>query len=108
MNELYKKVHVAVLPSYREGMPRTLLEGAAMGRPLLAARSTGCEEVVDDKKTGFLFKPKSPEDLAAKMLKFIALTPSERHDMGKASRKKIEEEFDKLYDIDVLKTWPIN
>ena len=89
-----------VLPSYREGIPRTLLEGAAMGRPLLAARSTGCEDVVDDKKTGFLFKPKSPEDLAAKIMNFIALTRLERHDMGKAGRKKIEEEFDERLVID--------
>ena len=48
-----------VLPSYREGTPRSLLEGAAMGRPIIAADVTGCREIVVKGINGFLFKSKN-------------------------------------------------
>lgn len=83
-----------VLPSYREGIPRTLLEGAAMGRPLIATRSVGCMEVIDEKVTGLLCQPRDSQDLADKMVEFINLTRVERQKMGKAGREKVEREFD--------------
>ena len=88
-----------VLPSYREGIPRTLLEGAAMGRPLIAARSVGCMEVIDDKVTGLLCQPRDSQDLADKMIQFIRLTGEQRKRMAEAGRMKVEREFDEEYVI---------
>jgi len=84
-----------VLPSYyREGTPRSLLEAAAMGRPLIAADSVGTREPVAEGKNGYLCRPRDPEDLAAKMLALAALSPEERAAMGAASRRLAEERFD--------------
>ena len=84
-----------VLPSfYREGVPRSLLEAAAMGRPIITTNSVGCREVVDDGVNGFLCQPQDAQDLAEKMERFIALSSSERAEMGRRGREKIEREFD--------------
>lgn len=83
-----------VLPSYREGTSRTLLEAAAMARPLITTDAVGCREVVDDGINGFLCRPRDAADLAAKMERMIALPPSERVAMGQRGRDKIEREFD--------------
>ena len=82
-----------VLPSYREGLPRSLLEGAAMGRPLIATDVAGCRDVVDDGSNGFLCAPRSASALAGAIDKMSALTPVERRDMGLRARTKIEREF---------------
>ena len=83
-----------VLPSYREGTPRTLLEAAAMGKPLIATDVPGCREVVEHGKNGFLCEVQNPADLAEKILDFIDLSDEERIQMGQASRVKVEREFD--------------
>lgn len=83
-----------VLPSYREGTPRTLLEAAAMGKPIVTTDAVGCREVVDDGVNGYLCKVRDAEDLAEKMLRMIELSPSARAAMGAAGRKKMELEFD--------------
>ncbi|RED92848.1 glycosyltransferase family 4 protein [Marinoscillum furvescens] len=83
-----------VLPSYREGTPRTLLEAGAMGRPLIATDVPGCRHVVQDGKNGFLCKPQNPADLAAKIKLFLALSHQEQTEMAHRSRKFIEENFD--------------
>ena len=83
-----------VLPSYREGTPRTLLEAAAMGKPLIATDVPGCREVVEHGKNGFLCEVRNPADLAQKLLDFIDLSSDERIRMGQASRVKVEREFD--------------
>lgn len=83
-----------VLPSYREGTPRTLLEAAAMGRPIIATDAAGCREVVDDGKNGLLCKVRDVEDLAAKMEQMLSLTHEQRVEMGGHGRKKMEAEFD--------------
>ncbi|MFN3316875.1 MAG: glycosyltransferase family 4 protein, partial [Raineya sp.] len=85
---------VVVLPSYREGTPRSLLEAAAMGKPLLATDVAGCREVVENGKNGFLCKVQNPESLAKKMIDFLKLNPDILQEMGKYSRKKVEKEFD--------------
>lgn len=83
-----------VLPSYyREGVPRILLEGAAMGKPLIAADSIGTREPVIDGKNGFLCIPGSAADLAAKMRRMAQMTAEERFRMGQASRQTAEERF---------------
>jgi glycosyltransferase involved in cell wall biosynthesis len=83
-----------VLPSYREGMPRTLLESAAIGRPLIATDVAGCRSVVEDMENGYLCRPRDAKDLAAKMCKMIELEPDERLSMGRYGRQKIEREYD--------------
>jgi glycosyltransferase involved in cell wall biosynthesis len=83
-----------VLPSYREGTPRSLLEAAAMGRPIVTTDTVGCREVVDDHINGFLCKVKDTDDLALKMEAIYHLSPLERLEMGLAGRRKVEQEFD--------------
>lgn len=83
-----------VLPSYREGVPRSLLEAAAMARPIIATDVVGCRDAVDHNVNGYLCKVKDPVDLAAKMAQMIALTPAQRAVMGAAGRSKVETEFD--------------
>ena len=83
-----------VLPSYREGLSRTLLEAGAIGRPVVASRVVGCKDVVDDGKTGLLCNPRDPADLAEKLLKFIDLSRIDKANMGREARTKIEQEFD--------------
>ena len=83
-----------VLPSYREGTPRTLLEAAAMGRPLVATDVVGCREVVEDGINGFLCKPRDAQDLAAKMEAMLVLLPEQRAEMGRLGRLRVECEFD--------------
>ena len=89
-----------VLPSYREGTPRTLLEAAAMGKPIITTNAVGCREVVDDGINGYLCKVRDAEDLVAKMLRMIELLPNERAAMGTAGRKKMELQFDENIVID--------
>src|SRR5690606_12419504 len=83
-----------VLPSYREGVPRTLLEAAAMARPLVTTDSVGCRDVVDDGINGYLCKPQDAIDLADKMAQIVALSHAEREAMGQRGREKMEHEFD--------------
>ena len=83
-----------VLPSYREGLSRVLLEAAAMGKPLIASDVPGCAEVIEQGVNGFLCPPRDAQQLADSMLQFIALSPAERATMGVASRTKAEREFD--------------
>jgi len=90
----------AVLPSYREGTPRTLLEAAAMAIPIIATDVPGCREVVDDGTNGYLCAARDGEDLSKKMIQFIKLPRSEKTKMGKASRKLAEQRFDEKKVID--------
>jgi len=84
-----------VLPSYyREGVPRTLLEAAATGRPIITTDTSGCRDVVKDGVNGFLCRPRDVGDLADKMERIAALSPAEREEMGRQSRSKAEREFD--------------
>jgi glycosyltransferase involved in cell wall biosynthesis len=83
-----------VLPSYREGVPRALLEAAAMGVPIITTDTVGCRDVVDDGINGYLCKVCDAEDLAKKMFRMIELTVLERNSMGIAGRKKMECKFD--------------
>ncbi|MER8460796.1 glycosyltransferase family 4 protein [Mesorhizobium sp. M0915] len=82
-----------VLPSYREGTPRSLLEGGAMAKPLIATNVPGCKEVVDHAENGLLCRPKDAEDLASKMIQFAAMDYSSRISMGQKSRRKVERQF---------------
>lgn len=83
-----------VLPSYREGVPRSLLEAAAIGRPIITTDTIGCRDVVVDGLNGLLCRVKDANDLAKKMIHMIKLSINERSAMGAAGRRKIEREFD--------------
>ena len=83
-----------VLPSYREGLPRSLLEGAAMARPLIASDVPGCREVVDHGVNGLLCDVRSPASLVAAMEQMLEMTTQARAAMGAAGRRKVEAEFD--------------
>jgi glycosyltransferase involved in cell wall biosynthesis len=87
------KATAVVLPSYREGLPRSLLEAGAMGRPLIATDVPGCRDVVDDGVNGFLCAVRDPASLEQCMRRFAALTVEERAAMGSQSRRKIETKF---------------
>lgn len=86
--------HCVVLPSYREGAPRTLIEAAAMARPLIATNVPGCRSVVDDGVTGFLCEARSGESLARACLRFVLLSRGAKIELGKAGRAKMAREFD--------------
>ncbi|HEU5295302.1 MAG TPA: glycosyltransferase family 4 protein [Burkholderiaceae bacterium] len=92
-----------VLPSYREGLPRSLLEAAASARPVIAADSVGCRDAVDDGVSGYLCRVRDVEDLARQMLRMLALSPDERRRMGEAGRAKVEREFDEGIVIDAYR-----
>lgn len=83
-----------VLPSYREGLPRTLLEAAAMARPLITTDVPGCRQVVDEGRNGFLCAVRDPRSLADAMLRMARLSSDERSALGAAGRAKVEAEFD--------------
>ena len=90
-----RKAHCIVLPSYHEGMSNTLLEGAAMCRPLITSNIHGCMEAVQNGRTGYLVEVGNAEDLYEKMLKFINLRYEEKIKMGINGRNYMKEMFDK-------------
>lgn len=91
---LVAKAHAVVLPSYREGTSRALLEAAAMGRPLIASDVPGCREAIRPGRNGYLFAPRDAAALAEAMAAFAALPPVTRAAMGRESRRLAEERFD--------------
>ena len=84
---------VYVLPSYREGTPRTVLEAMAMGRPIITTDAPGCRETVVDNYNGYLVPIKAVDELVLAMQKFI-LNPDLIVSMGMASRALAEKKFD--------------
>ncbi|WP_195250727.1 glycosyltransferase family 4 protein [Romboutsia sp. 1001713B170207_170306_H8] len=87
--------HCIVLPSYHEGMANVLLEGAAMGRALIASDIPGCREAIVEGKNGWTCKVKDVDDLYGKIKRFIDLSYNEKVKMGKFGRCHMEEIFDK-------------
>ena len=83
-----------VLPSYREGTPRSLLEAAAMGRPLIATDVPGCREVVHSGLNGLLCDPRDPKSLATQMENILNMTPEKLQKFMQASRALVQEQFD--------------
>ena len=82
-----------VLPSYREGLPKSLLEGSAMGKPLIATDVPGCRDVIVDGETGFLCQARSPRSLGQAMLRMVELPEADRLAMGASGRRKVEQEY---------------
>lgn len=90
---LYNQVHIAVLPSYREGLPKSLLEAAACGKPIVTTNVPGCREVVVAGENGLLVPSRNALALA-NALKKLTEYPDLRVRMGELSRRKAEQEFD--------------
>lgn len=90
-----KDAHAIVLPSYHEGMANVLLEAAACGRPILTSNIPGCRETLDEGVTGLGFEPKNVESLCKAIEKFVAFPYEQKSEMGKAGRKKMENEFNR-------------
>lgn len=83
-----------VLPSYREGTPRTLLEAASSSKPIIATNVPGCNHVVEHNVNGLLCHLKDADDLAEKMKQMSALDDKTLEGFGQNGRKKMENEFD--------------
>ncbi len=88
-----EKSSCVVLPSYREGLSKSLLEAASMEKPIITTNVSGCRDVVDDGVNGYLCEVKDSYSLKNQLVKMIELTPSQRENMGKRGRKKVINEF---------------
>lgn len=94
VKELLKKSHVMAFPSYyMEGLPKSLIEADAIGRPVITTNSVGCKETVVDGENGFLIAPKDVDALTEK-LDLLLGDKELRRKMGKASRAYAEKYFD--------------
>jgi glycosyltransferase involved in cell wall biosynthesis len=89
---VWRRSHIAVLPSRREGLPKSLLEAAACGRPLIASDAPGCREVVLHEETGLLVPVDDPHQLAAAISR-LAQSADERSRFGVAARRLVDERF---------------
>jgi len=93
MVKIYQDSHIVVLPSYREGMPKSLLEACAIGRVIVTTDAVGCKECVEEGFNGLKVPVGSTRELASAIEKLI-LDNELIQEMGKNSRKKAEKEFD--------------
>ena len=95
VREAYSQADCLVLPSfYREGIPRSLLEGAAMSKPIVATDWVGCREVVTDGVNGYLCRIKDAQSLADTMLKMVEAGKQKQLEMGAFGRMLMERHFD--------------
>ena len=83
-----------VLPSYREGIPRSLLEASSMEKPIITTNAVGCRDVVEEGVNGFSVPVKDAQALASSFCRMIELEPEERLRMGKAGRVKVKKDFE--------------
>jgi glycosyltransferase involved in cell wall biosynthesis len=100
VEQVYAALDVYVLASYREGFPRSAIEAAAMGLPVVATNIRGCRQVVDDGLTGLLVPPRDERALAA-AIEHLARDPQLRASMSRAAVAKARREFDERRVIDL-------
>lgn len=93
VKEQLSQSDIFVLPSYREGLPRTSMEALSMGIPIVTTDTVGCRETVENGLNGFVVPPKDPKTLAQAIEKLILDRPL-REKMGEAGREKALHEFD--------------
>ena len=109
VSEIIEESSCFVLPSYREGISRVIMESASMGKPIIATDVPGCRELVDDGKTGYLCTPRESKDLAQKLEWFINLSDEKKARVGKLGRQKMVDEFSEKLVVEVylekLKMW---
>lgn len=89
-----------ILPSYREGSSKVILEAGALGRPVIGSNVTGINNIIDNDINGILIKPKDVNSLKISIIKFINLSASSKLIMSINMRKKIEMNFDEKFVID--------
>ncbi|MBX2956364.1 MAG: glycosyltransferase family 4 protein [Cyclobacteriaceae bacterium] len=94
VRQFITKADCIVLPSYREGTPRTLLEAASSSKPIIATNVPGCTQVVEHEVNGLLCELKNADDLAEKMLTLSSLDDNQLMAFGANGRRKMEAEFD--------------
>lgn len=92
---------VVVLPSYGEGLNRSLMEACSMGRPIIASDIAGCKEMVDDGRSGYLVAPYDSQSLASAFDRFLKLSREERQQMSRRSHQLAIERFDVRLAIDI-------
>jgi len=95
-------VDTVVLPSYREGMPRSILEACAMGLPAIVTNVPGCSNIIQDNINGFLCRPKDMDSLKNVLQKMINLHPTKRVAMGAAGRDIVEKGFNEEFVVQKL------
>ncbi|MGQ0743936.1 MAG: glycosyltransferase family 4 protein [Acidimicrobiales bacterium] len=100
MASVYAALDIYVLASHREGFPRSAMEAAAMGLPVVATDIRGCRQVVEPGRTGLLVPPRSPADLASALGRLVE-DPGLRAQFGQAGRSKALTEFDQRKVIEV-------
>jgi glycosyltransferase involved in cell wall biosynthesis len=89
-----REANCIVLPSYREGAPRTLIEAASMARPLISTDVPGCRSVVNHGENGILCEARSTTSLRAAIEEFLKLSHESRSEMGRSGCVKVQREFD--------------
>lgn len=100
VEDIYAALDVYVLASHREGFPRSAMEAAAMGLPIVATNIRGCRQVVEAGVTGLLVEPHDARDLARAIAR-LATDPRVRESMAKAARLKALHDFDQRRVIDI-------
>ena len=94
VRNIIKEVDCMILPSiYREGVPRTLIEGSSMGKPIITTDNVGCRDIVEHGYNGYLCKKRDSNDLAEKIELFLNLSDKEKEIMGNNGRQKAIDEF---------------
>lgn len=92
MAQVYAHAHIVCLPSYREGLPKVLLEAAASGRPIVTSDAPGCREIVRHEDNGLLVAPRDVAALTEALARLIG-DPVARRRMGERGRQRVLEEF---------------
>ena len=109
---LYAAADVFVIPSLQDNLPNTGLEAHACGTPVVAFRTGGLVDIIDDRTTGVLADPFDPESLA-EGIRWVLTSPERRHNLGRAAREKAErlwseshvaKQYEKLYRLAQQKT----
>lgn len=95
VKDFLREADVVILPSkYREGVPRSLIEAAAMEKPIITYNNVGCKDIVENNLNGYICELGNIEDLIIKTEQFINLSLKEKKEMGKNGREKVKKEFD--------------
>ena len=100
MEKIYANVDCVVLPSYREGMPRSLLEAGAMGLPVIATDAPGCRSIVTKGLNGLLCEVRSSDSLTSAMLQMLEMDETERKAMGQNGRARVEADYHEQLVVD--------
>jgi glycosyltransferase involved in cell wall biosynthesis len=100
MVEVYAQADCVVLPSYREGMPRSLLEAGAMGLPSVATDVPGCRNIIEHGNNGLLCEVKSVPSLASSLQEMLDMTEEDLKAMGNRARLHVQDKFDEQLVVD--------